>query len=205
MNKLVVSYLTLRNSIGFTGILLPLIVAIGGFISGLNIQPSISAYYWTASRDVFVGVLFIAGALLLTYNGYDLQDRITTIIAGIAAIGTAMFPMFNDVSSAGYFSLPGEVSHIFHFAFAITFFLSLAFMSYFQFTKGRHEKANRVYRICGLVIMGSIVVLASTMLILSKNVYSTLRITFILESVMLLAFGISWITKGKLLLKESSR
>src|SRR6056297_1991085 len=111
MNKLVVSYLTLRNSIGFTGILLPLIVAIGGFISGLNIQPSISAYYWTASGDVFVGVLFIAGALLLTYNGYDLADRITTLIAGVSAIGTAMFPMFNDVSSVGYFSLSGDISH----------------------------------------------------------------------------------------------
>lgn len=209
MNRLVVSYLTLRNSIGFTGILLPLIVAMGGFLSGnWEIQPSISAYYWTSSRDIFVGILFIAGALLLTYNGYDLRDRITTLISGTAAIGIALFPMFNDVSPAGYFSLSGSFTHIMHFIFAVTFFLSLAFMSYFQFTKGDaskeiKRKANRIYRICGIVITSSIVLLAITMLTFSRDVFSTYKITFILESIMLLAFGISWITKGKLLIKEN--
>lgn len=210
MKSLVVSYLTLRNLIGFTGILLPLIVAIGGFLSGnWEIQPSISAYYWTASRDIFVGVLFITSALLLTYNGYDLTDRITTLIAGISALGIALFPMFHIAGSVGYFSLSGNLTHIFHFSFAIIFFISLAFMSYFQFTKGNSSKevkrkANKVYRTCGLVIIGSIALLAILMLI-DKSMVDSLRITYILESVMLLAFGISWITKGKLLIKESSQ
>jgi uncharacterized membrane protein YobD (UPF0266 family) len=83
-------------------------------------------------------------------------------------------------------------------------------MSYFQFTKGGNteklkRKANKIYRTCGIAIAGSIVLLALMMLILPKDVYDAFRITFILESVMLLAFGISWITKGKLLLKESSQ
>lgn len=210
MNKLVVSYLTLRNAIGFTGILLPLIVAVGGFLSGSwSVEPSISAYYWTASRDIFVGVLFITGALLLTYKGYDLTDRIITLVAGTSALGIALFPMFNTFEPVGYFSLSGKLTHGFHFSFAIIFFLSLAFMSYFQFTKGdttkpTKKKTNKIYRTCGLVIVGSLILLAILMVI-DKAMVDSLRITYILESVMLLAFGVSWITKGKLLLKESTQ
>jgi uncharacterized membrane protein YobD (UPF0266 family) len=82
-------------------------------------------------------------------------------------------------------------------------------MSYFQFTKGDtskeiKRKANKVYRMCGLVIVGSLALLAILMII-DKSMVNSLRITYILESVMLLAFGVSWITKGKLLLKESTQ
>jgi len=204
VNRLVMSYMGLRKTIGATGILLFLLVAIGGMFSGTPIQDSISAYYWTNSGDVLVGVLFMAGAFLLTYKGYDLMDNVLTISAGTSAIGIAIFPCFNAVSPVGYFQLSEKVTGTLHFIFAVLFFVTLSIMSYFQFTKGeekgRKKKRNLIYRICGLVMFGMIVVLA--VLHIVDAVFSGYNVTYYVEAVMLGAFGVSWLTKGQAILKD---
>lgn len=54
--QLVISYLTLRKTIGILGIFLPLTLVIGSILFGdcITIQQSISNYYHTNMRDVFV-------------------------------------------------------------------------------------------------------------------------------------------------------
>jgi hypothetical protein len=59
---LVLSYLTLRKAVGWIGLTLPIILAIGGFIfqafadRPLKIEPSVSSYYFTGMGTVFVGL-----------------------------------------------------------------------------------------------------------------------------------------------------
>src|SRR5262245_41519731 len=83
-----VSYLTLRKSIGWIGILMPWVArAVANIRTGTPFLMSISSYYHTSGRDVFVGSLFAAGLFLSFYRGSlnSKQDRILAIIWGIAA------------------------------------------------------------------------------------------------------------------------
>src|SRR6266446_2637621 len=65
-----VSYLSLRKSIGWIGILMPWVArAVANIHSGTPFLMSISAYYYTSGRDVFVGSLFGAGLFLSFYRG----------------------------------------------------------------------------------------------------------------------------------------
>lgn len=51
-----------------------------------NPLPSISASYYTSSRDVFVGCLFAIGALLIGYNGRTIAQFLAAKVAAIASI-----------------------------------------------------------------------------------------------------------------------
>src|SRR3972149_1801317 len=63
-------YLALRRNIGYLAIFLPGIVSIGAFLlpPHLGLQGSISAYYHTEMRNVFVGILFAMGLCIRTYE-----------------------------------------------------------------------------------------------------------------------------------------
>ena len=68
-NELIVSYLTLRQMIGWIGLLMPFVVRIGASaLEGIYSNGSISAYYYTGMRDVFVSTLVLVGALLACYR-----------------------------------------------------------------------------------------------------------------------------------------
>ena len=93
-NDLVFSYLTLRNLIGISGMLLPFALLLfttrtpGSRFIGF----SISDYYYTNTGDLLVVLLSILGVFLFTYNGYDWLERIITILSAICAIGIAFSP-----------------------------------------------------------------------------------------------------------------
>ena len=60
--SLVFSYLTLRKAVGFLGIAFPFVLSLGALILfQTGIQSSISSYYHTYMRDVFVGTLCVIG------------------------------------------------------------------------------------------------------------------------------------------------
>src|SRR5919199_3499875 len=100
-----ISYYMLRNAIGTIGILLPFVLVFGNMLfEGLVIQDSISSYYYTRMRDVLVGSLCATGVFLFSYKGYDDPNRawrrlpfkgtddLASTIAGISAVGVALFP-----------------------------------------------------------------------------------------------------------------
>src|SRR5258706_8775674 len=92
--SLVMSYLTHRKVIGLMGVGLPFVVSIGAMLlSNTGIQRSLSAYYYTGMRDVFVGILWAIGFFLLSYNGYAQVDNIAGNLGCVFAIGVAIFPM----------------------------------------------------------------------------------------------------------------
>jgi hypothetical protein len=89
MNPIIESQLTLRKLIGTLAFILPVAVLLGGLP---GTQESISAYYHTSMRDLFVGVLLGVGFFLITYKGYDGVDTKITTAAGIAGMLIAIFP-----------------------------------------------------------------------------------------------------------------
>ena len=93
-SELVVSYLTLRQMIGWIGLLMPVAVRLGAiFFEGIYSTDSISAYYYTGMRDVFVSTLVLVGVLLTCYRTPAWHDNLLAIVAGLAAIGIGLFPM----------------------------------------------------------------------------------------------------------------
>ena len=92
-----ISYKNLRQTIGWLGILLPLLVYLETKIFGqcACLQDSISHYYFTVSNSFFVGILWGLGLVLLFYPSYKNDPKnegILTSIAGLCAIGVSLFP-----------------------------------------------------------------------------------------------------------------
>jgi hypothetical protein len=82
----IISYLLLRKSLGWIAIAMPFALGFGAwFFEGIPWADSISAYYYTSMRDVFVGTMFAVGVFLFCYRGRNRQDNIVTNLAGIAA------------------------------------------------------------------------------------------------------------------------
>ena len=218
-NDLVISFLTLRNLIGISGMALPLVLVM--FTSkGENdkvIEHSISEYYYTSNGDILVVLLSVIGVFLVTYKGYNhFWERALTVIAAVCGVGVGFFPTATEEgNSLSIHELKETVPMFFgliqwHFVFAGLFFVALAIISiyYFPMTnknnlttghlKKQKAKRNVVYRICGWTML----LCVALMIIYFKTTPASLDNTpviFILETVAVEAFGISWITKGQTL------
>ena len=206
------SYIALRRIIGVLGIMLPYVCMIGGCAAAhIGVQESISDYYYTNMRDFFVGLMFLVGLFLLTYKGYDLLDSITTSVTGVFGLGIALFPCRSAAAPAqvGILQLEPHLSGILHLACAGTFFTLLGLTSIFLFTKTGGTKPsprkltrNRIYIVCGIVIIASVAGIIASDRLLSDEVLLTYKPILGCEAVALSAFGISWLIKGKTLFSD---
>ena len=185
----------MRIMIGILGMLLPWLVT----LINLGIPQSISiTYYSLFCVGVFMVVLGSAGILLINYKGYEKIDDITATIAGVFGIMICLFPMSNNNIPTGIFHLDGNISGIFHNISAIGFFGTLAFMSFFLFTKTKGEMTkqkkikNIIYRVCGVGMIASFSLMLLN-LIPGFNLYC---LTWLVETIALFFFGVSWIVKS---------
>jgi len=214
MNKtLVFSYLTLRKIVGLLGISFPVILILGSIIAGgcNEIQSSISEYYHTIMRDIFVGVLCIVAFFLFAYNGYEKADKIAGSLASFFALGIAFFPTTIQLPINACSIEPANQNKLagsFHYIFAALLFLTLAYFSLYLFPKSRGYKTkekimrNRIYKTCGYIMLTCIVLLALYFLFFENSELSKYKPVFFLEGASLWAFGISWLIKGEFLLKD---
>ena len=90
------SYVFTRFSIGLIGVLLPplLVLLEPALFDG---QPfprgSLSAYYYSGVRELFVGGLWAIGVFLFVYKFLDFSwESLLSSLAGIAAVVVAVFP-----------------------------------------------------------------------------------------------------------------
>ena len=214
--SLIISYLTMRRFIGILGISLPFIVILGGLTQGEpGLQGSISGYYYTNMRDLFVGILSGVALFLLSYRGYEQIDDIAANLSGLFALGMILFPtaMYSGKAvRVGMFLIADNISETIHLAFGALFFLALSFNSLFLFTRrhpgvmGKEKKRrNIIYRSCGIVMILAIACITMYTDFLRGNFIAAINPVLILESVALLAFGISWLVKGHTLFKDKRK
>ena len=199
-----VRYLTLRRVVGILGILFPWLLAIGcPLLSGCTtLAESISAYYGTVVRDLFVGILFVIAWFLFAYRGYEPRDDIAGDLACVFALVVALFPTTS----------PNPVIRGTHYAGAAALFLVLAYFSIFLFTRtretgsetARKRSRNRVYLACGLIMLVCVACVPLSSTVLSDGTIAVLKPVFWLESLALSAFGVSWLIKGRTLLQDAS-
>lgn len=93
---LIRSYLFMRLALGVVGVVLPiLLVVIDEFLlSDHPIRGSMSAYYHSSARDVFVGGLVSTGLFLITYMSAKPRtyDFVLSAVCGALVTVVALFP-----------------------------------------------------------------------------------------------------------------
>jgi hypothetical protein len=212
-SELVISFLTLRKAIGYLGIAMPIVVRVGAYLfENIPSNTSISAYYYTGTRDIFVGTLFAIGVFMFCYRGYDAQDRVLTNAAGLCGAAIGLLPTepiyhpvilarFPDVNTAACYQSHGPLGY--HIYVVAAFFLIISYLTIFRFTKsdkpvvtGRKKSRNRIYVLCGVVMLASLAAI-----VLLKWASRTASI-FWPETIAIVAFGVAWLTKGEAIMGD---
>ncbi len=195
------SYLALRKAVGIVALLLPFAVTIPWGLLHHTILTSISIYYYTGMRNLFVGSLCAIAIIMLCTRGYDWKDEVADIFSGICAVGVAFLPTAPEGSASDHQKWIGDI----HYAFAALLFLTLAYFCLFLFTMSAQGRVvtrqkihrNRVYLICGIAILLSLTLLA----ILTLGFHKA-HAGIVFETTSLLSFGTAWLVKGEAVLKD---
>lgn len=205
------AYLSLRFAIGLAGVLLPLVLLFGDI--WLSRSPvargSLSAYYHSGMRDVFVGALVVTGAFLVTYRVVNHRPtNLITTVAGVACMGVAVFPTEGGAGDPltplqGWLG-EGTVSAV-HFVSAAVFIGLLGVISIFFAREARakdpHSRWPAYHYTCAAAIYAAVAYVLVTKATGVGDRYSLL----IGETVAVEAFGASWLSKGLALRAEVLR
>ncbi|GAA1566511.1 DUF998 domain-containing protein [Dactylosporangium maewongense] len=208
------SFLLMRTLIGVMGILLPVTLLLGdGFLfEGGKPRGSLSAYYYSGMRDIFVSCLCVTAFFLIFYKFFERNlENTLSIVAGVTAVGVALFPTGRPGGGTVPLSplqekLGEQTVQSVHYVCAATFILCLGVISYFF---GRREGARSQHRdghlarfspafwrsfhyACAAGIALAVVYIAVTQVFHTLDAYSLI----IGETASVLCFGASWLAKG---------
>ncbi|MBK9193233.1 MAG: hypothetical protein IPM77_18010 [Crocinitomicaceae bacterium] len=216
--KLHNNYRRIQLLIGTLGMSLPfLLVLFQMIMTKINHKnypaflPSISHYNYSYAQIIFVGTLASFGLLLISYKGYlkddhKIKDVTITNIAGLLALIVALIP--TDFDEHAIFNTPNKhtssILASIHLISAGLFLILLGLMSVYKFTLSPkddswHQRRKKWYRIFGWTVILSISVL---IFLFAYGFFSDEEVNmgywvYIFETTSLVAFGFSWLLKGK--------
>lgn len=212
-DELVISYMRVRQALGYLGLAFPLLLILGGLLSEASLQPSVSDYYHSIMRDIFVGSLFAIGVFLISYKGHPLKsgeklsDDLVATLAGLSAFGVAIFPNQGGPQNApetfSQVLLGFKSAALAHYLSALIFLGSLAYFCLVKFARTAKPMRRRIYRACGsfIVIGGLAATLASYFKIYGpagpQRFVIEYNVVLWVEAMGIWAFGLSWLTKGQ--------
>ena len=203
----VLSYFALRKAVGVIALFLPFAVAIPLLLTAHAVATSISGYYYTPMRNLFVGSLCAIATFMLCTRGYDRRDEIADIFSGICALGVAFCPTAPETSPTHRQVVVGTA----HYVFAALLFSTLAYfcLRLFQTTAANKPltpmklQRNRVFTVCGCAIIASMVLILVLKVALHvPYLVGSLGTTFVFETTSLIAFGYAWLVKGEAFFKD---
>jgi hypothetical protein len=204
------SFLLMRVMVGVIGVALPfaLVLADGIWFDGSPFpRTSLSAYYYSGVRELFVGALCAIGVFLVAYKVAEVNlDNTLSVLAGVAALGVALFPTGRPRDSVPLTPLQDELGETLvatvHYGSAVVFIVALGVISLcFGFREGARPPApgrrspafwRAFHWICAGVIAAALLFVLVTELFDVGPSESLL----IGEAVSVWAFGVSWLWKG---------
>jgi len=198
------TYVNLRVGMALLAFSLPVILILWSAFTGGEILPSISAYYHTPMRDLFVGTLVAIGVSLYLYKGFSDKENKALNCAGIFAVGVAFLPtcvpelagMTDQVCNQG---LRCVVKWL-HRISAFMFFIPVAYVSTFRGNDTVElieddqirKQYLRLYRCIGPLMI--ILPIVAAIFFVVKGSDSTI---FFVETAAIFAFALFWLTKVK--------
>lgn len=208
-SRYVRSYLIMRALVGALGVALPFMLVLGdglGFDGDPFPRGSLSAYYYSGMREVFVGALSATAVFLVTYKVAERSlDNTLSILAGIAVLVVVLFPTglpADDVDLTPLQDRLGvRVVETVHYLAAAAFIVSLAVISFlFGVREGARPPRERkrsptfwqAYHWTSAGLIG-----AALLWIGVTEVAGWPRTSLLIgEAVAVWAFGASWLMKG---------
>lgn len=212
------SYLGLRETIGWVGIVMPIAVWIIGGIQGLDpsIYDTVSAHYYSWARDLFVGSMALIGALIYFYRAPNKIDTLVAKSTGIAGILIGIMPMTpkTAMNTNNDYTLIENL----HFYPVTLFFLGGIYLVLFSFKRisaaqaskitlanptaqdlrniAKKNLRNQIYLVCGtIMILGGIVLGLANILDQYFVWWNGWR--YYPETAMIVFFAIAWLIKGQ--------
>jgi hypothetical protein len=198
----------LRRLIGVLGLLLPVVLVSLDWVLFKEhpwLRGSLSAYYYSGVREVFVGILAATGIFLISYRvGEKNLNNLLTIFAGGAAIVIACFPTSTQSKEIKLTPIQDLLHERWvtrtHYGATIVFIVALGAMSLvfgFQ-AKNDHEGKRRMVLFGFHVACTVFIAAAGAWILIAKFAIhpSPHRYVLIGETVSALAFGASWLMKG---------
>jgi hypothetical protein len=204
------SFLWMRVAIGVLGIALPLWLVLAdriAFHGNPFPRDSLSAYYYSGMRDVFVGILSATGVFLITYKISEKNlDNLASLVAGVSAALVPLFPTGRPsdhvVALTPLQDLLGETTvKWIHFIASTLFIGLLAVLSYyFGVREGARPQRSGTrsprfwcwyHWVCTIAM-----VLAMVWIVITSSVGWPPRALLIGEWLSAWAFGASWLMKG---------
>ena len=189
------------------------------YIPNDNLKDSISHFYYSTVGELFTGALCAVALFLFSYRGYKKPtygkyhyvpgDNFMCNFAAIMAMLVVIFPTSSEEISDNFraFVSSKNTGYI-HYAAAALFFITLSIISFVNFRRTEFPeqfgemKSHPIYKKCAIIMMScmAILLVIFSMEKLGFNVSwtETYNVTYWLETIMLLAFGFSWIVKGKI-------
>lgn len=222
-DDMVISYMMLRRLLGVLGIALPFALVIFSLINRNEcyVLPSISDYYHSSVRTIFVCIISAMSIFLFAYNVADKRETILARIAAVMALGIIFAPtsqienvihpndpidtsIFNQCYTPTLFSKSNELVGWIHYSSAAIFFSLLAVLVYFFFRP--HEKSMPepskariiLYNLCAGGMLASMILIAVFNFLLPGTFEHA---TFTFETTSLIFFGIAWLVRGDVTLE----
>ena len=197
-----------------------------GSISAWYYQPVFSTFFvgplWAVGVYLFLyqGYATLpkpieAAGLLRPFHRF-LNDAALTSVAGAAAIVVATVPTLAPEVAAGHCTNPDDFAmrwpQVVHIGAAFTFFAVTGLMSLIYFTdsdKDRNRwsvekrRANLIFTICGWVIFAGLGLMAAAVLLGWDCSNRPIPYpVFWFETACVIAFAVSWLVKGEVVLKR---
>lgn len=207
-SRYVRSYLIMRVLVGALAVALPPMLVFGDGI-GFDADPfprgSLSSYFFSGTREIFVGTLSATAVFLLTYKVAERSlDNTLSWLAGVAVLAVALFPTEGpaNVDLTPLQEKLGEsVVATIHYISAATFIGSLAVISYFfgkREGKRRRREGKlppefwkRYHQLCAATIAAALLGI-----VVAEVIGWPPKALLIGEWVSVWAFGASWLMKG---------
>lgn len=176
-----------------------LLFVIGAFLLAYNgrsrdLHPNAVGKFWQAVDK------FWNGAIEFRLWMRKIEERLVSLIGGVAAICAALFPTACDFCGNDIKSRIHIIAAVILFS-TIAYFCLVAFRGQVKDATDKEVKKKRrarIYSFCGwgiIVVMLGLVATQFTVPVIARN---TWPITFLAETVALGLFGISWMTASKI-------
>jgi hypothetical protein len=153
------TYTYLRLGMAGIGIIFPLFLWWGGLFFGVKFQASISTYYHTPMRDIFVGSMIAIGAFLWFYQGITKRENFALNCAGILAIVFALSPTAflekdgqikcETFTTSPLHGISEATASYVHGTSAMLFFFAIAYVCIFTSKTVINQKYQKIYNLLG--------------------------------------------------------
>lgn len=206
------TYNYLRWGMGALALIFPLVLYVVGKCHAIDLQGSMSAYYWAgadgiiAPRNIFVGFLLALSAFFLLYKGFTRPENILLNLAAVFAAMVAFFPMSWNCPGMEKQLPPLNISYCPscwnpHGTSAVALFVCLALVSLFcaHATLPALDNQKQLQRIFKIAynITGSLMVLSPVVAAVLRILFNRLdSMTYFIELTGVMSFAIFWLVKS---------